>query len=330
MDGQAPSRAGTGWRRLKAEPVQRENMIWLPGGRFLMGSNQHYPEEAPIHQVEVDGFFIDRTPVTNAEFGRFVEETGYVTFAEHPPDPKDYPGILPEMLFAGSLVFERPEHPVSDFDDWSQWWSFRKGANWRQPLGPGKDPAFPDHPVVHVVYEDALAFAHWAGKSLPTEAEFEFAARGGLDGAEFAWGDELVPGGQYLANFWQGEFPSENLKLDGYERTSPVGAFPPNGYGLHDTIGNVWEWTSDWFAERHMAHPQKACCVPRNPRGATEEASKDPCFPDAHFSRKVLKGGSHLCAPNYCRRYRPAARYPQPIDTSTCHIGFRCVVRRSD
>lgn len=313
-------------RKIGFEAGPHTGMVWVPGGRFLMGSDRHYPEEAPIHHVELDGFFMDQTPVTNAAFRRFVEETGYITFAEKAPDPKDYPGILPEMLFAGSLVFTKPEHHVTDFDDWSQWWSFREGAAWQQPLGPDEDPALPDHPVVHVVYEDALAYARWAGKSLPTEAEFEFAARGGLDGAEFAWGDELLPGGRYLANFWQGEFPSENLKKDGYERTSPVGAFPPNGYGLHDMIGNVWEWTSDWFAERHPADVKMACCVPRNPRGATEAASKDRCAPE-HFSRKVLKGGSHLCAPNYCRRYRPAARYPQPLDTSTCHVGFRCIVR---
>jgi formylglycine-generating enzyme required for sulfatase activity len=302
-------------------------MAWVPGGRFLMGSDRHYPEEAPAHHVDVDGFFMDVTPVTNKQFGRFVVATGYVTFAEKAPTAEDYPGALPEMLFAGSLVFSKPRHRIADMGEWSQWWSFRKGANWREPFGPGGGHALHDHPVVHVVYADALAYAEWAGKSLPTEAEFEFAARGGLDGAEFAWGDELVPNGKYLANFWQGEFPSENSRKDGFERTSPVGAFPPNPYGLHDLIGNVWEWTSDWYSKEHEAEAAKACCVPRNPRGASEEASLDPCFPDAHFPRKVLKGGSHLCAPNYCRRYRPAARYPQPIDTSTCHIGFRCVVR---
>ena len=184
-----------------------------------------------------------------------------------------------------------------------------------------------DHPVVHIAYRDAEAYAQWAGKELPTEAEWEFAARGGLDGAEFAWGDELAPGGRHLANTWQGAFPNENLKTDGYERTSPVGAFPPNGYGLYDMIGNVWEWTTDWYSTRHPADAQKACCVPRNPRGGPEAESRDPAMPDITIPRKVLKGGSHLCAPSYCRRYRPAARFPQAVDSSTSHVGFRCIVR---
>jgi sulfatase modifying factor 1 len=187
-----------------------------------------------------------------------------------------------------------------------------------------------DHPVVHVAYRDALAYAKWAGKDLPTEAEWEFAARGGLDGAEFAWGDELASGGKQMANTWQGAFPHQNLKLDGYERTSPVTAFPPNGYGVHDMIGNVWEWTSDWYSTKHEADAHKACCVPDNPRGGPVDASYDPCMPNIRIPRKVLKGGSHLCAPNYCRRYRPAARHPEPVDTSTSHVGFRCVVRQPD
>jgi formylglycine-generating enzyme required for sulfatase activity len=215
-----------------------------------------------------------------------------------------------------------------DTRDWSQWWTFKFGANWRRPYGPRSSiGGLDDHPVVHVTYRDAEAYAKWAGKDLPTEAEFEFAARGGLDGAEFAWGDELTPGNRQMANTWQGTFPFENLALDGYKRTSPVTAFPPNGYGVYDMIGNVWEWTSDWYSTKHEADAPKACCIPENPRGGREDASYDPCQPQIKIPRKVLKGGSHLCAPNYCRRYRPAARHAEPIDTSTSHVGFRCVVR---
>jgi formylglycine-generating enzyme required for sulfatase activity len=259
-----------------------------------------------------------------------VEATGHVTFAEIAPDPKDYPGALPHMLKSGSLVFAPPRHRVVDLRDWSEWWTFQFGANWRHPYGSGSGiRGLDEHPVVHIAYGDAEAYAAWAGKALPSEAEWEYAARGGLDGAEFAWGDELAPGGRHMANTWQGEFPRQNLVADGYRRTSPVTAFPPNGYGLHDMIGNVWEWTADWYAARHEADAAKPCCVPSNPRGGGREASYDPCQPGIRIPRKVLKGGSHLCAPNYCRRYRPAARHAQPVDTSTCHIGFRCVVRTS-
>jgi formylglycine-generating enzyme len=304
-----------------------ENMIWVPGGTFRMGSDRHYPEEAPVHRVTVDAFWIDRVPVTNREFHNFVRTTGYVTFAEIAPDLKDYPGALPHMLRAASLVFNPPKHPV-DTRDWSQWWTFKFGANWKRPTGPRSSiSGLGDHPVVHVAYKDALAYARWAGKDLPTEAEWEFAARGGLDGAEFAWGDELTPDGKQMANTWQGAFPQENLKIDGYERTSPVTAFPPNGYGVYDMIGNVWEWTSDWYSDKHAADAAKACCIPENPRGGREDESYDLCTPNIRIPRKVLKGGSHLCAPNYCRRYRPAARHPEPVDTSTSHVGFRCVVR---
>lgn len=304
-----------------------DGMVFIAGGTFRMGSNSHYPEEAPVHRVTVDGFWIDMTPVTNAQFRAFVEATGYVTFAEIPPKAEDYPGALPHMLKAGSLVFNPPRGAV-DLRDWSKWWEFRFGANWRKPYGRGSwIKTLDDHPVVHVAYRDAEAYAAWAGKELPTEAEWEFAARGGLDGAEFAWGDELMPGGRHMANTWQGNFPHENLKLDRYERTSPVRAFPPNGYGVYDMIGNVWEWTTDWYAPKHPADAPKACCIPENPRGARREASYDPCQPHIKIPRKVLKGGSHLCAPNYCRRYRPAARHPEPIDTSTSHVGFRCVIR---
>ena len=310
-----------------AAEASYDDMIHIPAGTFRMGSDDHYAEEAPAHHVNVDSFWIDRTPVTNARFRRFVEETGYVTYAEIPPDPKDYPGAQPHMLKAGSLVFSPPAHVV-DLRDWSQWWMYCFEANWRQPYGPGSSIEGKDeHPVVHVAYRDALAYAQWARKELPTEAEWEFAARGGLDGAEFAWGDEFTPGDRQMANTWQGRFPQENLALDGYERTSPVRSFEPNGYALYDMIGNVWEWTIDWFSPQHTADVSKACCVPRNPRGGRMQESYDACRAEIKIPRKVLKGGSFLCAPNYCRRYRPAARHAQPIDTSTCHVGFRCVVR---
>jgi formylglycine-generating enzyme len=305
------------------------DMVRVPGGTFRMGSDRHYPEEAPVHRVTVDGFWIDRTPVTNRQFKEFVRATGHRTFAEIPPDPKDYPGALPHMIYAGSLVFSPPPR-VTNLRDWSQWWEFMKGADWRHPCGPKSNINVLDHhPVVHVSFSDALAYARWAGKDLPTEAEWEFAARGGLDGAEFAWGDEFTPAGVHMANTWQGEFPAQNLNADGYERTSPVTAFPPNGYGLHDMIGNVWEWTSDWYAPKHEADAPKACCIPENPRGGREDGSYDPRQPHIRIPRKVIKGGSHLCAPNYCRRYRPAVRHTEAIDTSTSHLGFRCVVRSS-
>jgi formylglycine-generating enzyme required for sulfatase activity len=292
-----------------------------------MGSDKHYFEEAPTHRVSVDGFWIDRTPVTNRAFRAFVEATGYVTFAEIAPQAKDYPGALPHMLKAGSMVFNPPAHAV-DLRDWSQWWAFRFGANWRKPYGPGSSiKALDDHPVVHIAYRDAEAYAQWAGKELPTEPQWEFAARGGLDGAEFAWGDEIAPGGRQMANTWQGNFPHRNISTSSYKRTSPVKAFPPNGYGLFDMIGNVWEWTSDWFASQHETDAQKACCIPANSHRVREEDSFDPCQPTVKIPRKVVKGGSHLCAPSYCRRYRPAARHAQPIDTSMSHVGFRCITR---
>ena len=304
-------------------------MLQIPTGTFRMGSDRHYPEEAPAHRVTVDEFFIDRTPVTNRQFKEFVRATGHVTFAEIPPDPKDYPGTQSNMLYAGSLVFTPPARSV-DLRDWGQWWQFMKGADWRHPYGPKSSiNVLDNHPVVHIAYSDALAFARWAGKDLPTEAEWEFAARGGLDGAEYAWGHEFIPGGEYRANTWQGEFPRQNLGADGYERTSPVTAFAPNGYGVYDMIGNVWEWTSDWYSPKHEADAPKACCIPENPHGGPEIESIDLRQPNIRIPRKVLKGGSHLCAPNYCRRYRPAARHAEAIDTSTSHVGFRCVKRES-
>jgi formylglycine-generating enzyme required for sulfatase activity len=310
----------------ESEMPDRSEMVWIDGGSYWMGSDQHYPEEAPAHQVRVDGFWIDRTPVTNRDFAKFVEATGYVTFAEIPPDPESYPGALPEMLYAGSSVFVKPAQrgPMNLYN----WWQFLKGADWRHPYGAASSLGGMEmHPVVHIAYCDAEAYAQWAGKELPTEAEWEFASRGGMDRAAYAWGEELNPDGQHLANTWQGEFPWNNQRGDGYESTSPTGVFPANGYGLVDMIGNVWEWTSDWYQAKHGADTMKACCVPHNPRGAAEEGSYDPREPDVKIPRKVLKGGSHLCAPNYCQRYRPAARFPQQVDTSTSHIGFRCVNR---
>jgi sulfatase modifying factor 1 len=320
-------RADTERNERQSDDSRTADMAWIPGGTFRTGSNGHYPEEAPVHRVTVEGFWIDRTPVTNRQLKQFVKATDHKTYAEIPPDPKDYPGALPDMLYAGSLVFVSPPS-VSDLGDWSQWWSFMKGADWRHPYGPSNSiNGLDDHPVVHVAYSDALAYAQWAGKDLPTEAEWEFAARGGLDGAEFAWGDEFARGGVHMANTWQGEFPLHNLNQDGYERTSPVAAFPPNGYGVCDMIGNVWEWTSDWYAPKHEADAPKVCCIPENPRGGREEGSYDPSQPHVKIPRKVMKGGSHLCAPNYCRRYRPAARDAESIDTSTSHLGFRCVAK---
>jgi formylglycine-generating enzyme required for sulfatase activity len=302
-------------------------MRWVPGGTFRMGSDHHYPEEAPAHRVTVDGFWMDATPVTNAQFRSFVEATGHVTFCELPPNPEDYPGALPEMLKAASSVFVPPPHRVSLHDHY-QWWQFVADANWRQPQGPGSAIADKDdHPVVHLALSDVEAYAKWAGKQLPTEAEWEFAARGGLDGAEYAWGDQFTPGGRHQANTWQGEFPWQNLAEDGFVGTSPVRSFEANAYGLHDMIGNVWEWTESWYAPRHPDEQRKACCIPLNPRGASMAQSFDPGMPQLPIPRKVMKGGSHLCAPNYCRRYRPAARMAQPVDTSTSHLGFRCIVR---
>ncbi|MDP4006062.1 formylglycine-generating enzyme family protein [Methylobacterium sp. NEAU K] len=308
-------------------PDVRRGMCWIPGGTFRMGSDVHYPEEAPAHRVTVDGFWIDEAPVTNRRFRDFVRATGYRTVAESPPDPKDYPGAQPDMLYAGSLAFSPPRQP-GDMRDWTRWWTFVRGANWRHPYGPGSSiKGLDDHPVVHVALRDVEAYAAWAGKGLPTEAEWEFAARGGLDGAEYAWGDVFSPAGRLMANTWQGDFPHLNTAPRTYKRTTPVGSFPPNGYGLFDMIGNVWEWTSDWYGSAHPADALKACCVPRNPHGGRAEDSFDPRNPQVRIPCKVVKGGSHLCAPNYCRRYRPAARHAQPVDTSMSHVGFRCVLR---
>jgi formylglycine-generating enzyme len=288
-------------------------MRWIAGGTFRMGAELTYPEEAPVHDVTVGGFRIDEFAVTNADFAEFVEAAGYVTVAERPLDPAAYPDVEPELLKPGGAVFFIPSSGVSVHDIRSRW-AFVPGACWRHPDGPSSTiEGHEREPVVQVAFEDAVAYAAWAGKELPTEAEWEFAARGGLDGALFCWGDEFNPGGQWMANTWQGPFPHRDLDLDGYAGRAPVGSFPPSGYGLYDMAGNVWEWTTDWYADRDAAGPQAKCCA------ATP--------PEARGDAKVIKGGSYLCAPNYCRRYRPAARYPQAIDTSTCHIGFRCVIR---
>jgi formylglycine-generating enzyme len=309
-----------------AEHPRFAGMTLITGGTFAMGSNDHYPEERPVHSVAVDSFWIDTSPITNAMFRVFVDATDYVTTAEVAPKASEYPGAKRELLKPGSLVFLRPRRPV-DLGDVHNWWRWTFGADWRHPRGPNSTiVGREDHPVVHMAYADVEAYASWAGKQIPTEAEWEFAARGGLDAAEYAWGREFMPDGRHMANTWQGDFPWHNSKSDGFECTSPVGSFPANGYGLLDMIGNVWEWTADWFASRH-AQPVSCCCAPRNPRGAGRDESYDTCNLAIRIPRKVLKGGSHLCAPNYCRRYRPAARFPQPIDTSTCHVGFRCVVR---
>ena len=283
-------------------------MVWVPGGSFDMGSDEFYPEERPVRRVQVDGFWIDPHPVTVAEFRRFVKATGYVTVAERPPSAADYPDADPALLVPGSLVFQRPRARVA-LDDHRVWWAYVPGAQWRRPEGPASDVyTRARHPVTHVAHADAEAFAVWAGRTLPTEAEWEYAARGGLEGARFAWGEEEFPDGRVMANTWHGEFPWQNLGGD--RRTSPVGAFPPNGYGLYDMTGNVWEWTCDRF---DTAESERCC------GGSSRE----------RYPRNVIKGGSHLCAPNYCRRYRPAARHAEAVDTSTSHVGFRCVVRRA-
>ena len=286
-----------------------DGMRRLPGGQFAMGSEDFYPEEAPVRQVAVESFWIDERPVTVGQFRRFARQTGYVTVAERPLDPELYPDADPSLLVPGSLVF-RAARATVDLSDVGNWWSYTPGARWERPEGPGSDTYTRGrHPVTQVAYEDAAAYAAWAGKALPTEAEWEYAARGGLEGKAFAWGDELAPGGRMLANSWQGEFPWQNLLLDGYAGTSPVGVFPPNGYGLYDMTGNVWEWTCEPFT---ASHGGAACCGP-------------PA--DERIPRRIIKGGSHLCAPNYCLRFRPAARQGEAVDTSTGHIGFRCVVR---
>ncbi|MGE4322563.1 MAG: formylglycine-generating enzyme family protein [Sphingobium sp.] len=286
-------------------------MALVPAGTFLMGSNDHYPEERPVRPATVGAFLMDRTPVTNDQFARFVAATGHVTFAEIAPDPRDYPGMDPALAMPGSIVFVPPSRPVR-LADGPGWWNFILGADWRHPAGPGSGiDHIPDHPVVHIGYTDALAYAAWAGKQLPTEREWERAARGGLEGAAYAWGDDFTPGGRRMAKTWKGDFPHRNAAPPGLERTAPVGSYPANGFGLFDMIGNVWEWTDEVAAARG----EKGCCA-----GLAAAEKGGP-------QERVLKGGSHMCAPEYCQRYRPAARWLQPVDTTTSHVGFRCIRR---
>ena len=322
---------------MSAQEILETGMIAIPGGEFVMGSDRFYPEEAPAHKVKVDDFLIDSAPVTNREFAKFVAATGYVTVAELPSDPEHYPDIDEGDALPASLVFTKTRGPVS-LDDYQQWWRWEAGACWRRPYGPDSGlEGLDDHPVVHIAYADAQAYADWAGKMLPTEAEWEYAARGGLDNHDYAWGDALEPDGVQLANYWRGIFPFANQRADGGYRTTAVGHYPPNGYGLYDMIGNVWEWTQDWYGDTRpkgksftVKSGKKAdCCAIDNPRGGNERSSRDPAMPKLKIGRKVLKGGSHLCAENYCRRYRPAARLPQMIDSTASHIGFRCVLRTS-
>ncbi len=308
-------------------------MVWIPGGEFWRGAQDDDPQQfndaRPAHRVYVDGFWMDATPVTNSEFREFVEATGYVTLAERKPLWEDLKKQLPpgtpkpddSAFQAGSVVFTPPDHEVS-LDNHVQWWSYVPGASWRNPEGPESNlDGREDHPVVHIAYDDAQAYCKWAGKRLPTEAEFEFAARGGLDRKPYAWGDELTPDGKHRANTWQGKFPLENAKEDGYDRTSPVKAYPPNDYGLYDMSGNVWEWCSDWYRPDYFAQLAARKEVVRNPLGPSE--SFDPHEPAA--LKRVQRGGSFLCSVEYCVRYRVAGRGKGAIDTGNSHVSFRCV-----
>ena len=277
----------------------RDGMIAIPAGDYQVGSDRFYPEEAPIRQVSIDSFQIDHAPVTNAEFLQFVEATGYQTVSERPPDPTLYPDLPPEEQIPESVVF-LPPPPTVDRSEPLSWWALIAGADWRHPQGPDTNlDGLMQHPVVHVAFEDALAYAVWAGKRLPMADEWEVAARGGLVDQDYAWGADKTPDGRWLANVWQGPFPWDNQETDGWFWTSPVGSFPANGYGLVDVCGNVWEWTSTPYA-----------------------------VPEGEQERRVIKGGSFLCADNYCHRFRPSALMGQTLDTATCHMGFRCAADR--
>ncbi|MEI8058199.1 MAG: formylglycine-generating enzyme family protein [Actinomycetes bacterium] len=297
------------------------DLVPIPAGTFQMGSDEHYAEESPARDVEVGGFLIARAAVTNAHYAAFVTATGYLTVAERPLNPADFPNAPAANLVPGSMVFSGTPGPV-DLRHLSQWWTWTPGASWRHPEGPGSDVEHrAEHPVVHVAHEDARAYADWAGLTLPTEAQWERAARGGLEGAAFTWGDEPEGVGERRAHYWHGDFP---WRADqGYGTTTRVGSYPSNGFGLHDMAGNVWEWTDDWYVEARFADVAP-CCAPRDPRGGSPEDSLDPRQPTFRVPRKVIKGGSFLCADSYCLRYRPAARRPQMIDTGMSHIGFRC------
>ncbi|WP_319454449.1 MULTISPECIES: formylglycine-generating enzyme family protein [unclassified Mycobacterium] len=293
-------------------PQSRDDLVWIPAQTALLGSDAHYPEEAPTREVAVDGFWMQRHQVTNAQFAGFVDATKYVTVAERPLNPDDYPGAPRENLQPGSMVFHRTTGPV-DVRHLDQWWTWTPGACWNHPRGPKSSLRNREqHPVVHVAFDDAQAYADWAGLALPTEVQWETAARGGLRGAAYTWGDEPEPAGQRLANYWHGEFPY--LPDTGYGATRPVGSFPANGYGLHDMAGNAWEWTTDWWADDRSV---ESCCA---------ADSYDPNQPQFEIGRRVVKGGSFLCADSYCLRYRPAARRPQMVDTGMSHIGFRCIL----
>ena len=297
-------------------------MVWVPGGEFWMGTEEPSMSDArPLHRVQLDGFWMDRTEVTNADFARFVAATGYVTVAERPLDPKDFPGVPPEALVPGSIVFAPPAGEVS-LQNHLAWWSYVPGASWRHPEGPKSDVASRDrHPVVHVAWEDAVAYCTWAGKRLPTEAEFERAARGGLDRKKYDWGDELRPGGKPQANTWQGRFPAQNSTEDGFAGTAPVASFPANGFGIHDLAGNVWEWCADWYRPDTYAKDAAANEVAKNPRGPAD--SFDPAEPGV--PKRVQRGGSYLCSDSYCSRYVPGGRGKGATDSGTTHAGFRCV-----
>jgi formylglycine-generating enzyme len=299
-----------------------EGMVWVPGGTFWMGCDDcDMPDTLPVHAVTVDGFWMDAAPVTNAEFRKFVEATGYATVAERQPNPEDFPGVPQEKLVAGSAVFTPPLSAVS-LDNFLNWWKYVPGANWKHPEGPGSDlSGRADHPAVQIAWEDAAAYAKWAGKRLPTEAEFEFAARGGLDRNHYAWGDELKPGGKWPANIWQGRFPWRNREEDGYARTSPVTAFPPNGFGLYDMGGNVWQWCADWYRPDYFETLAAGGGVARNPQGP--EDSFDPQEPGV--AKRVQKGGSFLCSDEYCTRYLVGSRGKGAPDSGGSNTGFRCV-----
>ncbi len=313
-----------------------EGMAWIPGGEFSMGA-QDPPgmemdqvgmnatrDSRPVHRVYVDGFYMDKTDVTNAEFARFVKATRYVTVAERTPRAEDFPGAPPQNLVPGGVVFSPPDHPVS-LDNHFQWWSYVPGANWRHPSGPKSDLKGKENdPVVQVAYEDAAAYAHWAKKRLPTEAEWEFAARGGLAGKPFVWGDEFRPGGKWMANTHQGTFPTKDTGEDGFVGISPVGQFPPNGYGLYDMAGDVWQWTSDWYRPDYYQQLAQPGGVARNPQGP--ESSFDPAEPNE--PKKVHRGGSFLCTDQYCSRYMVGTRGKGEVSTGTNHLGFRCVMTR--
>ena len=311
-------------RRIHREKLERMaqsssasgDMVWIPGGRFTMGANDGQSDEKPLHDVKVDGFWMDKTEVTNEQFARFVAATGYVTVAERPPDPKQFPGVSPDGLKAGAITFAPPPQ-IATLDDHMQWWVYTAGASWKHPEGPqstidGREK----HPVVQVCWEDAIAYAKWANKRLPTEAEWEFAARGGLPHHPYVWGHEKVPGGRWMANIWQGVFPNENIAEDGFKGTAPVGSFPPNGYGLSDMAGNVWEWCADWYLPDYYAKSPR-----KNPKGP--DTSFDPNEPGV--MKRVTRGGSFMCSDMYCKGYRPSARMKTSPDTALANTGFRCV-----